>query len=154
MYSIRTAAKILEIDAKRIRALIYAGTLTPSRSSCGYVLTDEDLDQIEDELVGHQIRGQKDLAKWMWIVKLRPEIALTWDKAVRDDHVLEQNWWANFLNGDWVKTKPKAPGIYLVMARDQNAGQYRMFRTLEEIEKWVGWFWSVELPVPMREVKE
>jgi len=152
MYTIRTAAKILEIDPKRIRAIIRAGWVCPARSSCGYVLTDDDLDLIEDQIMGKQIRGQKDLSKWLWVLKLRPEIALTWDRAVRDDYVLEQNWWAAFLNGEWVRDKPKVPGVYLVMACDQIAGQYRHFKTLAEIEQWQGWFWSVELPIPMREV--
>jgi excisionase family DNA binding protein len=147
MYTIKTAAEALGVSETIIRRHIKRGGITPAKDGRGYALTDEELDRLQ-LLIDSTDNG---LDKWTWIIKLRPEIARTFEHAMLENHVLTQQWWAEFLNGSWTKTKPTQSGVYLVMACDQYLGRYREFKTLDEIAQWCGYFWSVPLPLPLCE---
>lgn len=77
-----------------------------------------------------------------------------------DDPYLDP--WADYIGGQWVLSKPQRAGIYPIASREGHHVGYREFKmrdgelvdTLVAVNEpgWCGWYWSVPLPSPPREV--
>ena len=140
MYTIKEAAKILGKSVNYVSGLIHRG-IVPAEDN---KITEEGI-QIA-ERYARTVSGM--VVNRPWLVSLLPwyydQLALSDKEAAR----MACARWVNFLNGRWTQEKPAVPGMHLVKALHNGIPVYRHFNSMEQIEQWVGYFWSAALPFP------
>jgi len=156
-YTVQEAAILLGVAVANVMEYIAQGIIQPLRSEGArkgvrWLLTPAEVDTLDDLIDdpphSRTVVGIINHEKNLWYLGVRPEIFFALDPVERESMLTHQNIWAEFLNGRWVKDKPNFLGPHLVQALDDGSAQYRTFRSMAEVEAWMGWFWSETLPQP------